>query len=539
LAENKRGVRGVATGSTARAVEGFTDTGYAGYFESGNGGKGVYIKNAVGNAELDIQSGNTNYWGIYHAATDGTQDLRFWNNSVGNNLILTNNGRALIGDVRFSKSDTCTFCADKGSTGTGAAIWGRSDGTTVNDAGVYGYSGSTSNGVGVHGYSYYGSGIYGRTTNGYSGYFTGGKGVKVDKLKADFIDVGTPPDWLRGVDQNGYKVPVIIHNNTADQSGGDNAALQGDLMLSPKNNENDMWGFRTTENGNNNVKLQIGPNFSGSTFNPLMTFSYNTVFGNISIGATTTDMRNTFNVFGRNSAIEASVNPGTYNGNWTGDPNNWNRAGHFKLNNTSYPAEAWIATSPYHVNASYGVFANGTTAGVYGSGPNVGIIGQSYYGGTGIIGASNCDTVAPWHDSCANAIAISAEGTGYADALKATVKAYYTYDPDTGRATGYAVQPNSSTGETSAIIATNEWPNGWGIYSYAGRNYFSGDVKIGGIINLGVNSTQAQNVTVNTDCSAVGEGTIAYSLNAAKTVGHFYGCIRTATNTYRWKQIDN
>ena len=93
-----------AAGGTAIAIN---PSPYAGY----NGGKvgigtiapnsTLHIKTDNGNAELDIQSANSPYWGIYQ--DDGTNDLRFWN--IDNRLILKTNGLVnILGTLSLGSS---------------------------------------------------------------------------------------------------------------------------------------------------------------------------------------------------------------------------------------------------------------------------------------------------------------------------------------------------------------------------------------------------------------------------------------------------
>lgn len=70
------------------------------YYNGGNVGIGIadpeknlHIKTASGNAEIDIQSAGSPYWGIYQ--DDATDDLKFWN--VNNNVTFTNEGQINIG----------------------------------------------------------------------------------------------------------------------------------------------------------------------------------------------------------------------------------------------------------------------------------------------------------------------------------------------------------------------------------------------------------------------------------------------------------
>ncbi len=50
--------------------------------------------NTANNAELQIKTGTNNYWGVYQ--DNGTADLRFWNTSANNLLVLTTAGRVNI-----------------------------------------------------------------------------------------------------------------------------------------------------------------------------------------------------------------------------------------------------------------------------------------------------------------------------------------------------------------------------------------------------------------------------------------------------------
>ncbi|MFA5021885.1 MAG: hypothetical protein WC508_02315 [Patescibacteria group bacterium] len=524
LAEGKRGIRGQSLGADGIGVEGFTDngkavigtvsgTGWSGYFD---GGQGVYV-----NKRITFPR---------YAATgyDGQNLIETLNDPSGynvNNLdlaiaaqrnlyLLMNeqpyNLMAGVGDLVISRdsagwAESNPYLVVKNGGNVGIGV--RNPSVNLEVKGKVQIDGS--------------GGVTSLTSTGGHSWFGG------------TMDVGNVPIWLRGSDQNGGTIALIIRNNNSDKVAGTtaNASKNGDLMFSPKNNSNDMWGFRTVEDGNNKVTFQLGSNFSGLSFLPVLTVGNDIInsiaYGSLGLNTTSFDYRNAMNVVGRNSAIEASVSAGSYSSTFVLDPNNWNRAGHFKITNTSYPAEVYLATSPYSSSYNYGVWASGTAAGLYGQGPIYGVVGQSYYGGVGVKGLSNCDTAGS-EDSCNNATAISAEGTGYADALNATVKAYYNYDGE-GGPVNYAFQPNSYTAETAAVRVTNEWSNGWGVYSNGNKNLF------GGITLNKANAT----ISANTNCADYGAGTMLYSLNTAGTIGHFYGCVQTAANTFRWKQLDN
>jgi len=315
------------------------------------------------------------------------------------------------------------------------------------------------------------------------------------------------------------------------------------------------WGTGTLTNGysfyaynpggtvTNKYGLYLEPVTGGSSSNYSIYSAGGTSYfaGNIGVGTASIDTRNKVTIIGQNSGIEASVNSGSYSGNWGNDPNDWNRAGHFKLTGTSYPAEAYIATSPYRYNVSYGVWASGTTAGLYGTSFASGVVGESYFGGTGVTGRSSCDSASgvPGND-CNNSIAVAAYGTGYSDGLVAEITIPYIVGDDlsvpgsfedtvSGEIFQPAFQPNESTAQTAAVRAKNNWSNGWGVYSDGAKNLFGG-------ITLNKSGSA---ITANTDCAAAGAGTMMYSLNSTTNVGHFYGCVQTAANTYRWKQLDN
>ena len=54
------------------------------------------------NAEIGIQSGNNNYWGIYHA--NDTDDLRFWHED--DRLVITDDGiKEWYKDGKFHRED--------------------------------------------------------------------------------------------------------------------------------------------------------------------------------------------------------------------------------------------------------------------------------------------------------------------------------------------------------------------------------------------------------------------------------------------------
>jgi len=55
----------------------------------------VHIKSNSGNAEIDLQSGSSPYWGIYQ--DDTTDELRFWNNGV-NKVIFKSNSLGVVSD---------------------------------------------------------------------------------------------------------------------------------------------------------------------------------------------------------------------------------------------------------------------------------------------------------------------------------------------------------------------------------------------------------------------------------------------------------
>lgn len=75
----------IGTGSTggANAKLVINSDGYVGIGATAPN-KQLHVKTASGNAEIDIQSGSSNYWGIYQ--DDATDELRFWHN--GSNRVV-------------------------------------------------------------------------------------------------------------------------------------------------------------------------------------------------------------------------------------------------------------------------------------------------------------------------------------------------------------------------------------------------------------------------------------------------------------------
>jgi len=228
------GAQAVSIESTAgTAVSGIakgTSAGNGGYFESntiggdftayGNNGKGIYA--------AATQTGDyANYGGNFLAM--GQRGAGIWgyaSNTTGQNYggyftALGDQGTGVYGSGPAeggSFESTSGPAVYAGSTG-GVGVYSTSNnntavyGKSVNAAGVHGYCtstgghgvyGNSSAGYGVAGYSSAGNAVYGQTAtgyavrgvattaNGYSGYFGGGLGIKVDPtLEAQSLVINT------------------------------------------------------------------------------------------------------------------------------------------------------------------------------------------------------------------------------------------------------------------------------------------------------------------------------------------------------------
>jgi hypothetical protein len=156
--------------------------------------KRLHVYEAVGNAEIDIQSGSkvAGYWGIYQDAT--TSDLRFW--SSDNKVTFTDEGYVGIGKI------SPTRMLDVEGDGV-TAVHGE-----VNASGIYGVHGENNADAGVLGEGLYGVrgeaavangvGIYGVQGSGaYAGYFAGTLRIVDSASDTGYLHLnsydGTPP----------------------------------------------------------------------------------------------------------------------------------------------------------------------------------------------------------------------------------------------------------------------------------------------------------------------------------------------------------
>jgi hypothetical protein len=181
--ESGYGVRGVATGASGRGVYGMstgTTNPYGGFFESPYTG-------AYGKATL---TGSVINWGgLFEAEGDGGRAVAGYANASGE---VTNYGG---------------YFQSAGNTGYG--VFGWSTGTS--GRGVYGVSSGTS-----------GYGIYGENlSNGYAGYFTGGKGVKVEGTIESTVSTGIAPFLVSS--------ETLVVNLNADMVDGKHASELGGL----------------------------------------------------------------------------------------------------------------------------------------------------------------------------------------------------------------------------------------------------------------------------------------------------------------------
>mgnify|MGYP006991937901 CR=1 FL=1 len=237
----------------------------------------------------------------------------------------------------------------------------------------------------------------------------------------------------------------------------------------------------------------------------------NLVLGNNSF----TNVNNRLEVKASKSGIYSEISPGTFTGNRETDPNLWNRAGHFSVGGT-YGAGAWLATTPYRVNESYGVYAYGVTAGVHGYGQTIGVSGKSNPGSIGVQGSLDKCSDRGAMDDCSGGVAVKAIVRGYGTALKASVEEVMA-----GDSSSVAVHASGPSGIVG--IATNA--NGLsGSFSGGSGVYISNSLKMG-------------NGSPKGSCNSSNVGKLVYEESG--NVGHFYGCVKTGGSTYAWRQLDN